>query len=170
MAIVLYEAFVAWNYLQRVVSRVSLSSPDFELTVNLWIRSGGKGFSVFVCHPLSETIVKIYKTMPDNRPKSKVSLYVSKMRLAGTRRKVSSYRYRQVRSYECAPLGFWQLPNLRRAQVIEKVRCLGSLERTFHAVYRMMSEEGVGQDGKVLIWCSVGKRWFTGSEFGVFDD
>jgi len=168
--IALYEAFVAWTYLRRVVTRISLTNVDFDITLNLWLRSGTKGFSVFVCHPLSQTLVRIYKTMPENRAKSKVSLYVSKIRLVGTRRKVNAYRYRHIRGYECAPLWFWQLPNLHRAQVIEKVRCLGSLERTFHALNRMLSEEGITKDGSVLLWCSPGKRWFTGSEFGAFDD
>jgi len=169
--VVLYAAFNAACYLRRPVTRIAMSSPEVNLTLDSWTRSGGKGFSVFLFHARSRIMVKVDKVMPANRRNAKVSLYVSKWRLGEKAPDVKSYRYDQVRGYECATVWCWNLPRLRNAQRLEKVRCLGSLKRVSCAVSRMMSEEPAVKEGdRVLIWRAAGKSWFAGSQFGLFDD
>lgn len=167
----LWVAWVAWPYLKRPVSRVSLFSAIFELSLESWVRAGLNGFDAYVYHPASETVLKISKRMPYNSRKQKVALYVTKLRLPQDSQAGRRYRYRRIRGEECAVVWFWQLPPVRRACRVEKVRCLGSMKRVFHAVHRMMSdEEAVRKNDQILLWSRAGRSWVQGSQFGVFDD
>lgn len=167
----LWAAWVAWPYLRRPVSRVSLFSAIFELSLESWVRAGGNGFAAFVCHPGARLVLRIDKRMPYNSRKQKVALYVTKLRLPQGSQAGRRYRYRPLRGAECAVVWFWQLPPVGRAYRVEKVRCLGSMQKVFHAVHRMMSdEETVRKNDPVLLWSRAGRSWVQGSQFGVFDD